>query len=60
MAFPDLQPDAELFPPPLISSYLEIRQRVLRLGRDFSPAAHFPGYRFFLVNGKSYVITPEL
>lgn len=58
--FPDLQADGDTFPPPLVDAFQAARSRMLALAQHYSPYSHFPEYRFLLVNGKKFVIAPEL
>lgn len=59
-AFNDLIPDPELFPPPLIKNHSDSRERILKASTFFEPAQHFPGYRYFVVNGRRYEINEDL
>lgn len=59
-AFPDLSSDDDTFPPPLVSEFNSTRQRILALAKPYSPFPHFPDHRFLLINGKRFVLTPEL
>lgn len=58
--FPDLHPDTDSFPPPLIESFNKTRARLQGLAQIFKPADHFPEHRYLLLNGKKFVITPDL
>jgi len=58
--FPDLRPDPDVFPPPLIETFDAVKKRVLALAILYSPFEHFPEHRLFLLNGKRYVNSPEL
>lgn len=60
VAFPDLHPDTDSFPPPLIETFNSTRTRVLALAPTFRPFEHFPDHRYLLMNGKKFVISPEL
>jgi len=60
VAFPDLQPDADAFPPPLMTIFRSERARLLQLAHFYMPFSHFPDHRFLLINGKKFQLTPEL
>ncbi len=57
--FPDLHPDSDLFPPPLLETFASTRLRILKGSRDYRAGEHFPGYRLLLVNGKRFELEPE-
>jgi hypothetical protein len=58
--FPDLRPDPDILPPPLIESFSAVKKRVLALAILYSPYEHFPEHRFLLINGKRFANSPEL
>lgn len=58
--YPDLQADPDVFPPPILASVRTARARALGMAKLYSPYAHFVDYRYLLINGKRYVITPSL
>jgi hypothetical protein len=57
--FPDLLPDSDLFPPPLLENFSNAKQRLLKSAREYRAAEHFPGYRLLLVNGKRFELGAE-
>lgn len=58
--FPDVVPDASLFPPPLLVSYAAALARVRESSLEVPLGAFFPDDRFVLVNGRRFAITPTL
>jgi len=59
-AFPDLHPDTDSFPPPLMEAFNSTRARILALATIFRPQEHFPDFRYLLINGKKFVLSHDL
>lgn len=60
LAFPDLHADPSLFPPPLMASLQRVRSDILTQAKTYTLYPQFSEARYLLVNGKRFVITPEL
>src|SRR5262249_26176422 len=58
--FPDIQADENLFPPPLLETFRARRAVVLEHAENFEPFAQFRDYRYLLINGKRFAISPDL
>jgi hypothetical protein len=56
---PDVAPDAQLFPPPLLKAYVQIRSRELKSATSFSLAEKFAGYDLVIVDGRRYEALTE-
>lgn len=57
--FPDIQPDSDLFPPPLVEEFRQRRTTILAESESLSLAQNFQEFRFLLVNGKKFVVEAE-
>ncbi len=57
--FPDLAPDAELFPPPLIEEYHLAGERIRVSSQRIDLASRFPGYRFISIDGKKHSLAEQ-
>lgn len=58
--FPDLEIDEDAFPPPLTDAFRTTRARLMALASTYSPYEHFPDLHYLLINGKRFVVTPDL
>jgi hypothetical protein len=58
--FPDLRPENDSFPPPLIETFNRRRSQILGPASTFRPFDHFPDHRYLLLNGKRFIINPDL
>lgn len=58
--FPDLHPDSDSFPPPLMEGFNATRARILAQAAVFHPFEHFPNHRYLFINGKKFVISVDL
>lgn len=59
-AFPDLQADPSLFPPPLYEKFRSIRAKLLASAKGFETDARFQNARYLLINGKRFELSQKL
>ena len=57
IASPDLEPDTQLFPPPLLARFRQERTRLLARKRELDLNLFSPTARFLLVNGRKVDLT---